>query len=142
MQFTLDVSNELGKTADKLNLAYLALGDLTPLMRDIGAYLEGSTRQRFADKKAPSGASWANLLPDTQKQKGDNNILIDSEDLVGSIGSEADKASVTVGVSELYGVYHQLGTKHITPRPFLGISDNDTNEIDVLINDYLERIYD
>lgn len=142
MQFTLDVSNELGETADKLNHAYIALGDLTPLMRDIGAYLEGSTRQRFADKQAPSGIAWENLLPSTQKQKGDNNILIDSGDLVRSLTHYASSNSVTVGVSEPYGVYHQLGTKHITARPFLGISDNDNNEIDVLINDYLERIYD
>ena len=142
MQFTLDVSNELGEAADKLNLAYLALGDLTPLMRDIGRYLEGSTEQRFADKKAPSGMAWANLLPSTQKQKGDNNILIDSGDLVRSLTHYASSNSVTVGVSEPYGVYHQLGTKHITPRPFLGLSDSDNNEIGVLINDYLERIYD
>lgn len=138
MQF--DVSHELGEAADKLNLAYLALGDLTPLMGDIGRYLEGETNQRFADKKAPNGISWANLLPTTQQRKGNNNILIDDGDLVSSITHDTSSDSVTVGVSELYGVYHQLGTPKMTARPFLGISDNDKYEIGVLINDYLERV--
>lgn len=140
MQFTLDVSDELGDVAGALNHAYIILGDLTPLMRDIGRYLEGATEQRFADKKAPSGLSWANLLPSTQQRKGDNNILIDSGDLVSSITHYTSGDSVTVGVSEPYGVYHQLGTPKMVARPFLGLSDNDKNEIGWLINDYLERV--
>lgn len=140
MQLHIDASGELGKTIEQLNYAYIALNDLTPLMGDIGVYLEGSTAQRFANKKSPDGVSWANLLPSTQRQKGDNNILIDSGDLVSSITHYASSNSVTVGVSKTYGVYHQLGTSKMVARPFLGISDNDKNEIGRLINDYLERI--
>lgn len=140
MQFTLDVDDELGDAKDVLAYAYIALDDLTPLLEGIGSYLEGSTRQRFADKKAPNGASWANLLPNTQQQKGNNNILIDSGDLVSSITHYASSKSVTVGVSEPYGTYHQLGTNKMVARPFLGLSDDDKNEITTLINGYLERV--
>ena len=36
-----------------------AIGDMTPLMADLGEYLVESTKQRFATSTAPDGSTWA-----------------------------------------------------------------------------------
>lgn len=136
-QVTIDISNDLPLLQDNVEALTERLGDLTPLMQAIGNLLEGSTRQRFLDKKAPDGTSWANLMPSTQTHKGNNNILVKSGDLLRSITNHADKYSVTVGTPESHGVYHQFGTDKMTARPFLGLSDEDKEEIYELINEIL-----
>lgn len=116
------------------------LGDLTPLMEDIGTYLEGSTRDRFATKTAPSGVKWANLLPQTQAKKGNNNILVQSGNLMQSITYHATPNSMQIIADKPYGKFHQKGTKHMVARPFLGLSADDQQEIFAIINDYLTEI--
>lgn len=113
-------------------------GDLTPLMTAIGSVLEGSTRQRFADRESPNGVAWAVLMPATIDAKnGRGNILVDSGDLMRSITFHASSDSVIVGTDRPYGKYHQTGTKNMPMRPFLGISEQDKAEIGDLINDFL-----
>lgn len=136
--------DELGITIQAINQLKVKLnGDLTPLMEAIGGELESGTRQRFAQKHAPDGSYWAKLKSSTIRQKinkkGDNaGILVESGRLEESIAYQADKHSVSVGVSETYGVYHQFGTVRMDARPFLGISADDERTILEMINDYLE----
>lgn len=135
----IDVTHDIPALGEHLNALQQRLnGDLTPLMKAIGSLLEGSTRQRFADKQSPSGVQWAVLLPQTIKAKnGRANILVDSGDLVRSITFHAAGDSVVVGTDRPYGKYHQTGTQHMVARPFLGLSDDDKREITDLIHDYL-----
>ena len=145
-QISIDASHEFPVLTERLNALEQRLnGDLTPLMQAIGAVLENSTRERFSDKKAPNGLSWANLMPNTIKRKvnkhGQNaGILVESGDLLSSLTYVADKYEVSVGTPEIYGVYHQFGTAHMPARPFLGISANDKQTVQEMINDYLEDI--
>lgn len=119
-------------------------GDLTPLMQAIGSVLEGSTRQRFADKVSPNGVAWAVLMPSTVKAKnGRSNILVDSGDLIRSITFHASNDSVVIGTDRPYGKYHQTGTKKadgstkMVARPWLGLSQQDQFDINDLIMDFL-----
>lgn len=119
-------------------------GDLTPLMQAIGSLLEGSTRQRFADKVSPNGVAWAVLMPSTVKAKnGRSNILVDSGDLIRSITFHASNDSVVIGTDRPYGKYHQTGTKKadgstkMVARPWLGLSQQDQFDINDLIMDFL-----
>lgn len=119
-------------------------GDLTPLMQAIGSVLEGSTRQRFADKVSPNGVAWAVLMPSTVKAKnGRSNILVDSGDLIRSITFHASSDSVAIGTDRPYGKYHQTGTKkkdgtqRMVARPWLGLSQQDQFDINDLILDFL-----
>lgn len=138
MQFVINIDNELNEAGFFLGGMSGRLNDLTPLMSAIGSHLENTTAERFLLKQSADGIRWANLLPQTQAKKGDNNMLVQSGDLMRSIASVADSDSVTVGVSEPYGAYHQQGTKHMAARPFLGISVDDENAIDALIAQFLE----
>lgn len=113
-------------------------GDLTPLMTAVGSLLENSTRQRFEDKVAPSGVSWAQLSPATiraRKGRG-GGILVDRGDLFRSITFYATGDSVTVGTDRHYGEYHQMGWG-VPKRSFLGISQQDQADITDLINDFM-----
>lgn len=136
--------DELGVTANQIAQLHQKLnGDLTPLMEAIGSVLENNTRDRFDTKLSPNGEYWANLMPSTIAQKGNDKILDDSNDLKKSIAWHANKDSVSVGTPEPYGVYHQFGAKKrngedMSARPFLGLSDDDKQDIYAMINDYLQ----
>lgn len=139
-QITIDTSHDFPDLVAKLSKTQQKLSDLSPLTDAIGALLENSTRQRFADKQAPNGATWQNLMPKTQATKGNNNILVQSGDLASSITYHANPYSTTVGTPEKYGAYHQFGTNKMVSRPFLGISSEDEQNIYALINDYLDTL--
>lgn len=150
---TIDATHEFPALQENLNTLKERLnGDLTPLMQAIGVVLEGSTRQRFADKKSPTGVTWASLAPATIKRKKNKSVskdgvtvigtLVERGDLFKSITSHANKDSVSVGTDRKYGIWHQIGiaseTKDMPARPFLGISGADKDEVYNIINDYLQ----
>lgn len=141
----IDVTHDIPALNEHLTALQQRLnGDLTPLMQAIGSVLEGSTRQRFADKQSPNGVAWAVLMPSTVKAKnGRSNILVDSGDLIRSITFHASNDSVVVGTDRPYGKYHQTGTKKangttkMVARPWLGLSQQDQFDINDLIVGYL-----
>ena len=141
----IDVTHDIPALNEHLTALQQRLnGDLTPLMQAIGSVLEGSTRQRFADKQSPNGVAWAVLMPSTVKAKnGRSNILVDSGDLIRSITFHATSDSVVIGTDRPYGKYHQTGTKKangttkMVARPWLGLSEQDKSDIGDLINDFL-----
>lgn len=122
-------------------------GDLTPLMEAIGSELENSTRERFESKRDPAGISWEQLKPSTLRAKRTaegrayGGILIKEEVMVDSITSHATSQSVAVGVTPHYGVYHQLGTKHIPSRPFLGLSVEDESNILRKVQEFIDGVF-
>lgn len=136
-QITIDASSDLPLLQQNITQLKERLGDLTPLMDTIGGLLESSTRQRFYDKTSPDGVRWADLMPSTQAKKGNNNILVQSDDLKDGITHYANATSTTVGTPQIYGVYHQFGTSDMKARPFLGLSDEDKEDIYDLINEHL-----
>lgn len=136
-QVTIHASSELPHLQNNITQLIQKMGNLAPLMDEIGGILEGSTRERFDKKTSPQGVKWADLLPSTQEQKGNNNILVQSDDLMRSITHHANQYAVSVGTSETYGVFHQFGTNKMSARPFLGLSEDDKHDIYTLINEYL-----
>lgn len=122
-------------------------GDLTPLMSAIGGVLESSTRERFESKRDPAGISWEQLKPSTLRAKRTaegrayGGILIKEEVMVDSITSHATSQSVAVGVTPHYGVYHQLGTKHIPARPFLGLSVENESNILRKVQEFIDGVF-
>lgn len=138
----LTITHQLPQLNDHIGQLYQHLGgDLTPLMKAIGGILENSTRERFSSKIAPDGTSWQQLKPSTVKQKKGRggSILVERGDLMKSITHHATSHSVTVGTNRHYGKYHQVGTKHMPARPFLGISASDGVNIQDVLNQFLRE---
>ena len=132
-----------------------AVADMTPAMDDVGHHLVNTTRQRFFDEQAPDGTPWAPLSPVTQRRQKRNagKILTEEGTLRGGIAHQPGPDGVDVGASIIYAGVHQFGARKgafgatskggpipwgdIPARPFLGLSDDDEEEIAEIIADYL-----
>lgn len=138
-----------------------ALGDMTPVMRDIGEYLLVSTKDRFAQGASPDGTAWAAKSPTTieaYKRRGDR---VDFRPLFGPSGRlsseivyQANATSVTIGSNLVYAATMQLGAAKgafgqtsrggpipwgdIPARPFLGLSTGDRSAILEIVAEWLE----
>jgi phage gpG-like protein len=122
------------------------LADLTTPLTDSGEYLLRRTRHRFDSESAPDGSKWKELKQSTIKAKqrrqrtgkpyrtnaSPTAILKDTFTLRDSITYQiANKQDLAVGTNIQYGVYNQA------TRPFIGLDENDRNEIVEIFRDYL-----
>ena len=127
------------------------------LTETIGEALVSSTKERFDREERPDGTPW----PKSQRAEQEGGqTLTDRGVLKDSIGYEASKDMVAVGTVEIYGRIHQLGgeivpqkakrlvfevggkkvfAKKVTipERAYLGISDDDREEIMGIAEDFL-----
>jgi phage virion morphogenesis protein len=109
----IDIEDRLALAA--LQAAAAGLGDLGPVMRDIGEALMASSQDRFDAQVSPSGAAWAPLRPSTlrarrAKKISGTKILIARGDLKGLIRYQLDgQSGVLVGTDRQYGAVQQFG---------------------------------
>lgn len=157
-----DIQRVLGRLQKKA-------GNLHPCLKNIGLHLEESTKQRFIKQEDPDGNHWAALKPSTLKRKKGPKILTESAGLRDSIISAVRNNGLRVGTNKIYAATHQFGrdkmpehkrkvTKvfgktlkfpvwaqvrnydpKIPPRPFLGVSTSDREEIMAIVQDYLKE---
>jgi len=135
-----------------------AVGNLRPALADIGEKLTESTKQRFSTKKGPDGRQWKENSPVTinfvhkfdgfEWMKGRDDPLIGSTHALQQtinynlIGTDA----LEVGSPMEYAAMQQFGGKksefrnllgNIPARSFLGVSDDDKNEIMTILHRHL-----
>jgi len=138
-----------------------AAEDLTPLMDQIGALLETSTRDRIEDTNvSPDGVAWPRSF---RAEQDGGKTLFASGRLAASIQSVPGRRQVEVGTNLIYAGIHQaggdivpksgkalafglpdggfavVGKVTIPARPYLGVSDVDATEITALAVDYFEE---
>lgn len=105
--------------------------DMTELLREIGDDEVMRTVLRFENSKAPDGTPWKAL------QEREGQPLVDTGQLKGSITKQLlGSHAVVIGTDVAYAEYHQFGTRHIDPRPFIGVSDDLIRSVEELTNDY------
>jgi phage virion morphogenesis protein len=136
----------------------IAKADTEPLMTDIGATLESSTRERIEETKtSPDGAAWP------PNREGTSTLLATGRHLRDSVAFIASASSVEVGASWEFAHIHQFGAtispknarflsfvsggkrvvaKKVTipARPFVGLSDQDARKVERLTSDWLGRL--
>lgn len=138
----LKITTNFAPITASLNRLQLRLGDLSEPMGNIGAILEASTSDRIrSTKQDPDGNDWA----DTKPPKPRSQILIGlgmSGGMLSGITHVASKDSVIVGSDKHYAVYHQLGTRNMPARSFLGLSVQDYRDIDELLSDWLSGAFE
>jgi len=133
----------------------VALGrDMSPVMRNIAALGEASTRLRFRTETGPDGKKWK---PSLRAQIAGGRTLTKEGHLGDSISSYAGADFATWGVNRPYAAIHQFGgvikpksgmalrfrlasgqfvtVKQVTmpARPYLGIDDDDRSSILALL---------
>lgn len=134
-------------------IAALRSVDTAKAMRTIAEGLRTSTVERFDKSLSPEGKKWKTSV---RAQGTNGKTLVKSAVLKNSIRSEADKTGMAVGTNTIYAATHQFGADRvikpkrkkvlrfqingkwvskskvrvkIPARPFLGISEEDDEEI-------------
>ena len=117
------------------------IDDLSPLFGQIGEYLDESTEARFAAQEAPDGTPWAPLSPDYAKRKRKNadKILVLDGILRDTLAYNVGPRELEFGTNQEYGATHQFGRDSIPAREYIGISNEDENEILLLTREYVEN---
>lgn len=139
-------------------LSRLGAADTEPLMTNIGAALESSTRERIEETKtSPDGHHWA------PNRAGTSTLFATGRHLRDSVAFVASSAMAEVGASWEFAHVHQDGativaskakklsfmvgnrrimTDRVTipPRPFVGMSADDGREVEHLTTDFLRRL--
>ena len=125
----------------------------------IGEALTSSARERFSAQKGPDGRPW----PKSYRAKAEGGVtLTDNATLKNSISFKARAEGVAVGTNVKYALIHQHGgtikakkakylrfrigkrwvmKKSVTipARPFIGISQDDMEEIRRIVNKHIKK---
>ncbi|MDH2233102.1 phage virion morphogenesis protein [Delftia tsuruhatensis] len=115
----LDVRIDDRAFVDYLERIQRRLGDLTPVMQDIGMEMEGRVSARFESRTDPWDNSWAPWEPATREsypEDGNRRLLDRYGGMLESLSHSADANSVRVGFGDPVAVYHEWGTKHMARR--------------------------
>lgn len=152
-----DVQPLLQKLASLFNL------DKRGLNAALAETVRESTVERFRTGKDPSGKKWKTSI---RAANEGGKTLVQSAQLRNSINSRTDASGFVVGTNVIHAATHQLGADRtirarkakalrfqvggrwvtkkavrirIPARPFLGLSDEDVEEIKATIDEYMEE---
>lgn len=127
------------------------LGDMTTFMSDLGELLVASTKARFAAGTDPDGTAWTPNSAATLARKTDSRPLFGTSGSLNSqIFSAAGADYVQIGSDRVYAAMMQFGgTKEQWPhlwgdipaRPYLGLSDEDKENILAETRDWLSGAF-
>ncbi|OZS41961.1 phage virion morphogenesis protein [Photobacterium sanguinicancri] len=121
--------------------------NLEPAFQDIGEMLLLSHNERWAKQESPDGQPWQPLSEGYKKRKKKNQslILVLNQHLGRELNYNAWRTGITFGTPYEYGAIHHFGgTSDMRPqnaaipaRPWLGVSDEDTEQIYQILGDFL-----
>ena len=122
--------------------------NLRPAYQAIGNYLVGETQDRIKRETSPDGTPFAPLKLSTRKakeRKGKIRKILQQEGtLVATIAAQVQGDGVAIGSNLPYASIHQLGGEagrnkavDIPARPYLGLNDDDQEEVTGIVEDWL-----
>lgn len=121
------------------------LGKSDGMTRKMANVLRADAEEAFESEQSPDGKKWEDLDPVYKKSrfaKGyDGKMLHRTGQLIDSLNIDYGDDFAAVGVSESYGIYHQLGTKKMSARPFLGVSEDGVDEIKDILKNAIRRAW-
>lgn len=153
----LTVKGDLQRLVKPLRQLRKAGANPAPLLKQIAALGENTTRARFADEEGPDGEKWVESL---RKQLHGGKTLTRDGHLGDSITSESSDGEARWGSNRIYAAIHQFGgeikaktskglaftlangdgviTKSVTmpARRFLGLNEDDKSDISRLVRVY------
>lgn len=138
--------------------------NLKGLNAALGEGVRESTLERFKQSRDPEGKLWARSI---RAESEGRKTLIQSSQLRNSIQVESDATGFAVGTNAKHAATHQLGepgrtirakrrkalrfqvngqwvtrkkvTIRIPARPFLGLSEEDQQEIRATVEEFIEK---
>jgi phage virion morphogenesis protein len=143
---TLDAA-QLARARAALANAGSRIEHARPLWAEIGRILRDHTTLRFEAERGPDGRPWAPVALGTARRKQakrKTSILTFDGYLRGSLTYAAADDHVrwgAGGAASDYAAVHQLGTIDMPARPYLGIDDDDAEDIEAAVIDWLEGAF-
>ncbi len=140
-----------------------ALGDMTPVMQDIGELWLASTQDRVLRGETPEGQQFAPRSPVTLARYAELGFsfgqpLNRSGEMRSQLSTEAGPDHVRIGSNAIQAAVMQFGAAKgafgrtarggsipwgdIPARPFLGISEDDRTDFLAELEEWLERSAD
>ena len=120
-------------------------GDPEALTAALAALMETQVKRRISDEKtAPDGSTWQAWDPAyARTRKANHSLLVNDQNLMDSIAGSSNDHEAVVGSEMIYARVHQEGwpERGIPARPFLGLSQENVNEIDQTVNDWMEGLF-
>lgn len=127
------------------NAAKALQGRRKALLAEVGEAMVSSTVQRFIDSVAPDGDSWQ---PSQRALAENGKTLVDKARLQNSITAAVTADAVFWGSNLTYARIHQKGGKAgrghkvtLPARPYLGINDDDKEEIAAIVADFIKGAF-
>ena len=136
-----NVTGGLRALSDRVN-------DMQTVFADIGEYLLLSHSERWARQESPEGRGWKELDRDylqskrKRESRGRNKILVLNEYLREGLRYQASNTTLEFGTDSEYGRTHHQGddSRNIPARPWLGVSDEDNQEISAILSEWLMSV--
>lgn len=127
------------------------MADRQLLLETAGEALVSSTKKRFEDGEDPNGKKWepsGRAWREGSEDGGFGKTLSDTGRLRDSIDAITISDGVMVGSNVAYARIHQLGGKAgrgrkvtIPARPYLGVSQEDSDEIEATVADFVAGVF-
>lgn len=160
----IDIKIDCSGVMQTLERLEQAVTHRTPVMRAIAGIMADAVEENFAQEGRPK---WQGLKPNPRRAGG--KILQATGRLASSIVSASDNDNAVVGTNAKYAAIHQFGGQtrpheirprnkkalafggrvvkkvnhpgsNIPARPFLLLTDQDVDEIEATMNDYLRGV--
>jgi len=151
-------TSRVAAVATAFNAIAAEADDTTPLMDEIGSYIEFSIARRFELERGPDGIPWA------PTRRGHSILKGSPPRLASSFSRRPERGRVTVGTNLIYARIHQEGgtikprrgeflvftvagqtffVRQVTipARPFLGIDQADEVAIGEIVADYQRDLF-
>lgn len=117
--------------------------DLEPAFIDIGEGFLNSTHDRWEQQVDPEGNPWEPLDPKYQarKKKNADKILVLEGYMRDTLAYNTSPRSMEMGTNLIQGATHQFGDdeRGIPARPYLGVSEDDEQMIEDILQDHFEE---
>lgn len=117
--------------------------NFSSFLKEVGQNLESSTKLRFNKGIDPDGNKWKPrskryIEALRKKRRLNNKVLVISGQLQKSISYAYNSKEVNIGTDIEYGEFHQEGSGHMPKREFLGISSQDEQKIENIVEKHIQ----
>jgi phage virion morphogenesis protein len=136
----------------QLNAMLARMGSLEPAFSAIGYHQREAIRRRIQrEKQDPDGNAWAPWADTTlqgwgpfpgREQKGNvsQGLLWDDGTLLDSIQSSSFNNGAVIAAYAKHADWLQHGTRKMPARPFMGWTDDDTQQAEMTVLHYIEGV--
>ncbi|NEO43195.1 MAG: phage virion morphogenesis protein [Moorea sp. SIO4A3] len=134
----VDLKVDIDLTQWQKVVAKMGNQDLSKPMKKVATYLEAQTKLNFIKERDPvTGKKWEPLSPFTVVNKRSGKMLVETGVLINSFSTWSDQESATIFNPTFYAGFLQAGTRKMPARPYLGLSEQNSNDVTQVIVDAL-----